>query len=261
METDFKVKVGEFEGPLELLLDLIEKRKLHINSVSLSQVADDFIEHIKVLEEFPMADSADFILIASTLLLIKSKSLLPNLELTSEEEGSIGDLEERLREYQKYKVLTLQIQKMFGHFLFFADEPKNRLVVFAPSKELGVESLYRAMAELLQNLPKPRLLPQVIVEKVISLEEMISALAERVQKSFKMSFSSFIKASNSAKASMDKSADGKDFATSKGDKINVIVSFLAMLELVKRGAMRVSQQNHFADIEMESENLNTPTYS
>ncbi|MEK7117749.1 MAG: segregation/condensation protein A, partial [Patescibacteria group bacterium] len=85
MDTDFKVKTGDFEGPLELLLELIEKRKLHINDVSLSQVADDFIAHIKSLEEFPMNDSADFILIASTLLLIKSKSLLPTLELTEDE--------------------------------------------------------------------------------------------------------------------------------------------------------------------------------
>ena len=97
---DFKVRVGEFEGPLELLLDLIEKRKLHISDVSLSQVADEFIEYTKSIEDFPIADSADFILVASTLLLIKSKSLLPNLELTVEEEENIGELEKRLALYK-----------------------------------------------------------------------------------------------------------------------------------------------------------------
>ncbi len=76
MDSDFKVKVGQFEGPLDLLLELIEKRKLHISDVPLSEVADEFIEYIKSFEEFPIADSADFILVASTLLLIKSKSLL-----------------------------------------------------------------------------------------------------------------------------------------------------------------------------------------
>src|SRR3989344_4019754 len=101
MPEDFKVKVGQFEGPLELILDLIEKRKLHISDLSLSQIADEFIEHTKSYEDFPISDSADFILIASTLLLIKSKSLLPNLSLTEEEQESIEDLENRLSSNQK----------------------------------------------------------------------------------------------------------------------------------------------------------------
>ena len=120
METDFKVKVGEFEGPLELILDLIEKRKLHISDISLSQVADEFIEYIKSFEEFPMSDSADFILVASTLLLIKSKSLLPNLPLTEEEQGSIEDLENRLSAYKKYKY-----QKNVWKFFVFRQRREN----------------------------------------------------------------------------------------------------------------------------------------
>lgn len=245
METDFKVRIGEFEGPLDLLLDLIEKRKLHISNVSLSQVADEFLEHIKQHEEFPIGDSAEFILIASTLLLIKSKSLLPNLELTPEEEGSIEDLEERLREYQKYKILALSIRKMFGHFLFFASESKVRPVMFAPTAEIQTSNLYRALREVLQSLPKPVVLPKVKVEKIISLEEMIESLSQRIQKSFKMSFSAF-------------AGQGQG---DKAQKINVIISFLAMLELVKRGAVRVSQESHFGDISMESENINIPTYN
>ena len=81
----FKVKTSSFEGPLDLLLDLIEKRKLFINDVSLAKVTDDFIAHIKQFDDLPMAESAHFILIASTLLLIKSKSLLQELNLTEEE--------------------------------------------------------------------------------------------------------------------------------------------------------------------------------
>ncbi len=245
METDFKVKVGEFEGPLDLLLDLIERRKLHISNVSLSQVADEFLEHIKRHEEFPLGDSAEFILIASTLLLLKSKSLLPNLELTPEEEGSIEDLEERLREYQKYKTLAVAIRRMFGSFLFFPQESKTRTVVFAPTEEIEVASLHAHLLRALQNLPKPAVLPKVRVEKIISLEEMIDSLSDRIQKSFKMSFRDFA---------------GKGVGDREG-KINLIVGFLAMLELVKRGVVRVNQEAHFGDIEMESENIATPTYN
>ena len=99
MDNEYQVKTHIFEGPLDTLLSLIEKRKLFINDISLSKVADDYIAYIKSLENFPIADSAHFILIASTLVLIKSKSLLPNLTLSEEEEHSIEDLEARLREY------------------------------------------------------------------------------------------------------------------------------------------------------------------
>lgn len=252
METEFKVKVGEFEGPLEILLELIEKRKLHINSVSLSEVADEFIEYTKSFENFPIADSADFILIASTLLLIKSKSLLPTLDLSEEEKGNIEDLENRLAKYQKYKELSLGIQKMFGNFLYFAKENKNIQPIFAPTPEINLISLKNAMMSALQNIPKSAApLPKVVVEKIMSLEEMIDKLAVRIQSSLKTSFSDF------AKASTDK----KDFSgVGREERINIIVSFLAMLELVKQGVVRVNQENHFDDIEIETENIGVPSY-
>lgn len=246
METDFKIKVGEFEGPLEMLLDLIEKRKFHISDVSLSQVADEFIEHVKNHDEFPMADSADFILIASTLLLIKSKSLLPNLDLTPEEEQSIEDLENRLKRYERYREVAQEIQKMFGNFLYFATEKKRLIRIFAPTAEISTASLLNSIESALQNLPKKDTLPKVTVEKVMSLEEMMGSLTERITASLRTSFKEFSKRGG---------PQGE-----KSDKIFVIVAFLAMLELVKQGAVRVSQQNDFDDIEIESENINTPTY-
>jgi len=243
MDTDFKVKIGDFEGPLELLLDLIEKRKLYINDVSLSKVADDFVQHIKNFEEFPMADSADFILIASTLLLIKSKSLLPSLELTEDEKGNIEDLERRLALHKKFKDLSRNISEMFGKTpLYFADESRIMYKVFAPTKEITKKGILASIQNLLLNMPKPEVLAKVIIQKIISLEQMIENLTERVNKSIKMSF--------------------RDFSRfGKSDKVTVIVSFLAMLELVKQGIVRVSQENHFDDIEIETEKLGVPVYN
>jgi segregation and condensation protein A len=239
--NDFKVRVGQFEGPLELLLELIEKRKLHISDLSLSQIADEFIEHTRSYEDFPIADSADFILVASTLLLIKSKSLLPNLPLSEEEQGSIEDLEKRLADYKKYKELSASIGKMFGNFLYFAEERRVARVIFSPTPDISLQSLKNALSEVLQNMPKIESLPKVVVDKVISLEEMINKLSERIQVSLKTSF--------------------KDFSgMGKMEKVNVIVSFLAMLELVKQGLVRVSQDKHFEDIQMESESAGTPVY-
>lgn len=242
MPEDFKVKVGEIEGPLELILELIEKRKLHISDLSLSQVADEFIEHIKSFEEFPMSDSADFILVASTLLLIKSKSLLPNLALTEEEQGSIEDLEDRLAGYKKYKELADGLNKMFGNFLYFARENKKKNVIFSPTSDISLLGLKNALQEVLKNVPaKIEELPKVMVEKIISLEEMIGNLSERIKTSLRTSFSDFAE-------------------VGKKEKINIIVSFLAMLELVKQGVIRVNQSSHFDDIQIENENTGVPKY-
>jgi len=264
MDIDFKVKIGGFEGPLELILDLIEKRKLHISDVSLSQVADEFIEHTKSHEDFPISDSADFILIASTLLLIKSKSLLPNLPLTVEEQENIYDLENRLSTYKKYKTLAKNLEKMFGNFLYFAKEKKRKNVVFSPTPEVSQMSLQDALQEVIKNMPKKiEALPKVVVEKIISLEETIDKLRERIQTSLKTSFKDFARLSspagsdNGGQAGMGSSTSSPQ---AKQNKVNVIVIFLAMLELVKQGAVRVKQDRHFEDIQIEGENTGVPIY-
>ncbi|KKP55823.1 MAG: Segregation and condensation protein A [Parcubacteria group bacterium GW2011_GWB1_35_5] len=250
--NDFKVRVGQFEGPLELLLELIEKKKLHISDVSISQVADEFIEYIKSFEKFPTADSADFILIASTLLLIKSKSLLPNLSLTEEEQGSIEDLENRLITYKKYKELSQNLGKMFGNFLYFAKDNKKINVFFSPTPDITLISIQNALEEAIKNMPpKIEELPKIAVEKIISLEEMVDKLTERIKINLKMSFCDFTK----------DSTDKKNFSgIDKVEKVNVIVSFLAMLELVKQGVVRVNQSRHFEDIHIEGESSGVPTY-
>jgi segregation and condensation protein A len=247
METEFLIKTDEFHGPLEVLLDLIEKRKLHINDISLSQVADEFINHMNSHEDFPMSDSADFILIASTLLLIKSKSLLPNLELTTEEQGNIDDLEKRLELYKKYKEASMGVKEIFGQNpLYFALENKIKPIVFSPTSEIRIESIFESIENVLKSVPKPINLPKVHVAKVISLEEMIDDLSKRVQHSIRMSFKDFVRGGQANKE--------------KADKVTIVVSFLALLELVKQGVVRANQGNHFEDIEIESESIGVPKY-
>lgn len=248
MDGDFKVKVGEIEGPLELILELVEKRKLHVSNVSLSQIADEFIDYIKSFEEFPVRDSADFILVASTLLLIKSKSLLPNLQLTEEEQENIEDLENRLEVYKKYKELSKNIGKLFGNFLYFPVEKSIQIKretvgnIFYPTPEITLSNLEKTLNEVLKNIPaKQENLPKVKVAKIISLEEMIGRLSERIKQNLRTSFNEFSGAG-------------------KAQKIDIIVSFLAMLELIKQGAVRASQEKHFEDINIESENTGVPIY-
>lgn len=237
----FTVKSQVFEGPLPLLLDLIEKRKLHINDIALATVADDFIAYTQTQGDFPMKDSAEFILIASTLLLIKSKSLLPSLELTADEQSDIAQLELRLKLYQQFRHVATLLRPLFGNTPLFAPEERPRPVVFSAHPRITPHTLLFAVKDALQNIPKPAHTPTVTVKKIISLEDMIEQLSSRVRRVFSTSF--------------------KEFAgIGKKEKVEVIVSFLAMLELVKRGVVAVKQDNHFEDITIETDAIGVPTF-
>ena len=245
----FIAKAGEFEGPIEVLLGLIEEKKLHISQVSLAAVADDFIVYLQKISDpstslgVNKAEVANFILVAATLMLIKSISLLPIIEMTPEEKEGIEDLERRIRLYQRMKDLSVHVKERFGKQIIFArEDSKNFTPVFAPTTEITQPSIVQAIKNLIQNFPKPEMIPQVIVKKIISLEETITRLTNRIQSALKMSF--------------------KQFVGSQKEKVNIIVSFLGMLELVKRGIISVEQQNHFEDIAMETSNPNqVPRYN
>lgn len=241
MDSIFKIKQEAFEGPLDLLLSLIEKRKLSITEISLAKVADDYMEYIKSFENFPVGESANFILVASTLLLIKSKALLPELALSEEEQGSMEDLEKRLKIYQKFKELSKQLRPSFGKNILLFQQNRMVNTVFAPHKNIVKENIFSSIQSVLSSLPKFEKLSKAIVHKVVSLEDMIQSLTKRVQNTLRMSFKEF-------------SGFGKK------EKVHVIVSFLAMLELVKQGSIFVAQDKHFSDITIETKDITTPKY-
>ncbi|OHA89851.1 MAG: hypothetical protein A2832_00995 [Candidatus Zambryskibacteria bacterium RIFCSPHIGHO2_01_FULL_44_22b] len=246
MKAAYKVKTPVFEGPLELLLELVTERKLFVNDVSLSEVADDFIRYIETHEEFPISESAEFIVVASTLMLIKSRSLLPSFKLTEEEEESIHDLEDRLALYARTKELAAGLGKLFGKNIIFEKLPqKNAVVVFSPDSKTDTTNLLAALEVVIESLPKETVLPKVLVKKVISLEEMIEKLATRISQASKLSFKDF---------------HGVNGKLTYEKKVSIIVGFLAMLELVKRGAIRVAQDAR-GNIDIETEELATPNYS
>ena len=242
MTHDYQIKLEQFEGPLELLLDLIEKRKLFINEISLAQIADDYVAHLKSFEKFPVDFVSNFLMVASTLILIKSKSLLPTLSLTPEETQDIAELEARLKEYQRIRELSLYVKKLFGaNMLFPKGQTLLREALFVPSEEIATSSIFSSIRDVIARFPKKVSLPKVMVRKVISLDEMMSRLTDRITSNLKMSFREFA-------------------GVGKAEKVNVIVSFLAMLELVKQGVLAVTQHAHGDDIHMETGILETPKY-
>jgi segregation and condensation protein A len=243
MSNEFEVKTETFSGPLDLLLNLIEKRKLLINEVSLSKITDDYISYVNEIEEISIADKSNFILIASTLLLIKSKSLLPTLELTREEEQSIEELERRLEIYKRMKSVEPKVSELyFKNPTYFKRDVKIEEASFRPTKKTSKNYVLESIRNIIKNLPKIESVPKAVLKKVISLEDMIDKLTERVRQGINTSFKEFT-------------------SFGKAEKTDVIVGFLAMLQLVKDGIIEAEQEGGYSDIKIQSKDSHMPDYS
>lgn len=246
--TSFTVRAGEFEGPLELLLDLIERRKLFVNDVSIAKVVDDYLSHVSSLEERSIAADAHFVLVAATLLLIKSKSLLPGIKLTEDEEHDVEELERRLKTLSVYKEIAADVAKRYDAAQMF--EPRyvpQEIRVFAPHPSITIDRLAAELGIVLARVPAAKeRLPEVTVAKAVSIEEMIDRLSKRVTDNVRTSFRRFV---------------GMKPNMSRAERVDVIVGFLAMLELVRHGALVVQQQAPFEDIDIETPHVDVPRYA
>ncbi len=237
----FNIQTERYSGPLDLLIELIERRKFLVNDISIASVTDDYMAYVAQFEKNPLRDMVDFVVLASTLLLLKSKSLLPVLELTDSEEESIENLEKRLRLYQIFRNVGKVMSDAFGkHVSYerrFVPDP-NPMFVTDSFTEVG--ALHDALRDVVENLPKKVEKPKVQVRKVVSLETMIGRLKERVEKQLSFTFS--------------------EFTGGTSERATVIVGFLAVLEMVKQGGLLVKQSQCFHDIEIEREIKSVPRY-
>lgn len=248
---EYKVSLEKFTGPLDLLLSLIEEKKLAINEISLSQVADQFLEHLKKLKDDTVKDNisgaeyqrilANFLVIASRLILIKSRSLLPNLVLSEGEEGDIKDLEERLKTYQQFRALGQEL----GHFAknrmsyfsreYFLNFPaiygEGNRTVFYPPKDITLEELSKIYETFVKTLPQIEKLEEQSLSRITTIEQKIGELTERINAAMETSFT--------------------EIASGVKVKIDVILTFLAMLMLFRNRILEMSQDKLFGDIKVK----------
>lgn len=243
----FAIKNEKFEGPLQLLLTLITERKMHVSEVSLAEIADTFISYASQLEEFPVQESAEFLVVASTLMLIKSRSLLPGIAITDDEKSEIENLEERLRLYAIYQEAGKKLAETFGASEMLLPERREESVVFAPPVVETIEpsKLSQVLMAVLNAIPTLASIPQTTIKKIMSLEEAMQGLLTRV--------------TNSVKTSFKEHHAGKPMTPEH--KLNIVLSFLALLELVRRGKIAVEQSGTFHDILIEPEEITTPKYA
>jgi len=228
----YTIKLEKFEGPLDLLLKLIEGEELNISEISLAHIADQYIEYMEKMENLCPTELADFLVVAAKLLWIKSKALLPSLE-TGEEDDS--DLARQLLIYKEYRDASLVIYKMIlkRHFTFAREKMPLQAgeVFFNPPTWLVKEKLRVVLQEILADLEPIVRMPRGLIKGAVSIKEQIQQIRDLIKKNAEISFESLIRKAK--------------------NKVEVIVNFLALLELLKQRAVTVTQKKMFGNIHIK----------
>jgi segregation and condensation protein A len=229
---DYALKIEHYEGPLEKLLELIEERKLDVSEISLATVTDDFLKYLEGLPEVAPALLADFLVVASRLVLIKSKALLPELVLTDEEEHDIKDLEHRLETYRRLKGAERHVMELWrsGHhaasrpYLFHA---ASLPPIFHPGSGLDAAVLAEAFRRIYTVLEKITLETATVRDTIVSLEEKMRDVLARM---------ATLREINMIGLSPSRS------------RADIVVIFLAVLHLAREGRVILAQAEQFSDI-------------
>jgi len=229
-----KIKLEKFEGPLDLLLKLIEKEELDITKISLAAIADQYVEYVKQSDQISAGDVAEFLFIAARLLYIKSRALLPFLQLDEEEEEDIEEFEKQLKIYKEYLEASRSMEDILSarRFSYVREFDKKSILnnanTFSPPSDLKQIDLKNAFESFLLKIKPVKKIREEVLEYKVSLEERIA----NIQKMFL----------NKVKTSFNKLIEG---CTSRAD---VVVSFLAVLELMRQHEIVLDQEDLFGEI-------------
>lgn len=224
---EFTVKLDRYEGPYTKLLELIEEKKLSITEISLVSVADDYIAYIREMSEKNLVDVSQFIVVASTLILMKAKSLLPGVVYTEEEEKQIHDLEYKLELYAALSNAAKNLRSVYAKQRLYSREHMSYKgsPMFVPDQRVTKELLYSIVQLTLASFLTPKALVKVAVEAALRIENVIESMLNRVRTMKAVTLQSL--------------AEGA--ATIEERKKLLIVNFIALLELVRSGSLHAEQ--------------------
>lgn len=230
---DMSFKIENFEGPLDLLLQLIKQSKLSIEEVKLSDITEQYLKVIEQLSKVDMENASEFIDIAATLIEIKSKSLLPRLDEGSQDEEDDADLlKKRLMEYQMLKETTEKLKPLENTDRFYKkpepDANKFRYVL----KDMQLDMLLDAFSRIMLRVNESKKEEEVkeIVKEKFTVHQKISTIKDSLIVRKKVFFSELF--SNSI------------------SRDEVVTTFMALLELLKLQEIKVVQSDNFAEIEI-----------
>ena len=222
---------GSFEGPLDLLLHLIERNELDVTEVSLLQVTEQYLGYLRAAEEINLGALADFVAIGARLLLLKSRALLPGAEEELEvEEDDRDDLVKALREYRRFKEAAQFLRERdTGHQTYRREVGPPQVVLPTGLDRVTLDSLVDVLREVMERLPEEE--PQgVLAAEPIRLRDRLRGVVDLLEREGRTSFRQLV-----------------EHATSR---VSVIVDFLAILELIKSRYLEASQSERFGDIDL-----------
>lgn len=231
----FVVSLDKFNGPLGLLLQMIESEKLDITEISLAKIADEYVEYVKNNENIKADEIADFLIVAAKLLWLKSKALLPYI-ISDEKEEETDDLEKQLKMYKEFADASLVIADIIalGNYQYtpkFNKQNRQKLFnlpLFIKPKNLNPDILKTLMLDLIAKISEEKPLEEERIEESISIEDKISFIRQTIKEQISFSFNSLIKKGAS--------------------KTEMIVSLLAILELIKQKEIEFEQEALFSEI-------------
>jgi segregation and condensation protein A len=233
--TDYTVHIPIYEGPLDLLLGLIERAELDITTVSLAMVTDQYLDYIHGLEKAMPDDISAFLVIAARLLQIKSEALLPRPPVREPGEEDVGEtLVDQLRLYKRIKEvgLLLDARQQAGLRTFLRVAPPPRIQPRFDASGLTLEALVTAASAVFARQPDREPLGSVIAAPRVTIREKIDLIARTLKQLQRASFRGLV----------------GDHAT----RLEVVVTFLALLELVKRYRVQARQDSLFSDIQIDA---------
>lgn len=239
LETNkYAIKIENFEGPLDLLCHLIDKNKMKIYDINLSEITDQYIEYIKEQEKLNLEIASEFLVMASTLLYLKSKNLLPKQE-EDEEEITEEELIRRIIEYKKFK----EISKVL----------KENYISFSNRYFKGQEEIELPKRKLEDNFEN-KLIPEIYKELVERNSEKLNQNAKNIEKIAiveNYTVAGKVKEMFKVLVKQKRFVFNKLFSIKKHNKQEVVTAFSGLLELSRRNKVETSQEELFGDITVE----------
>ena len=234
----YSIKVENFEGPLDLLCHLIDKNKMDIYDINLSEITDQYIDFIKQMEEMNLDITSEFLVMSSTLLYLKSKHLLPKNE-EEEEEITEEELIRRIIEYKKYKEITKTLKESF--LIYSKRFYKNSEDIKLPMQKIEEEYTAETIPEIYKELLRRN--TEKINENASNIEKIAIVETYTVGDTVKEMYRALIK--------FKKFTFNKLFSVKKKNKREVITAFSGLLEMSRRDKVITKQEELFGDIEVE----------
>lgn len=231
----YEVTIDNFQGPLDLLLHLIKESKMDIMNIKLEIIIDEYFEYIKKMNEMNLDVASSYLVMASELIEIKSKMLLPSVDKEEEEEDPKERLINRLIMYQEYKEQVEKFKKM--------EEERNNYYTKVPSNiseyqqdktlnlDISLDDLVRAMENYFQRIELEKPINTKVTHKELSVDDSIKSIKTILSKKNKINFFDL-------------------FEVKK--KEYIVVTFLAILEMAKKGEIRIVQDSNFENIMCEA---------